>query len=130
MKKPEFIDMKGFLSFHIMWLLGKRKLCSSEIIDELGKKRHDEPSPGTLYPALNALKKDGLVQSERDDKKVVYSITPKGKADLEIAITYFKNVYSEIITGQAIGFAPKFKEIREVKEEKEEKKDEMDIGYI
>ena len=133
MRKPQFIDMKGMLSFYLMWLLSRRKLCSSEIIEELGKRRFDEPSPGTLYPALNALKKDGLVQSERDDKRVNYSLTAKGKADLDLAITYFKNVYGEVITGQTVSYMPKFKESRVsqvVKEEKPKEKDDMEIGYI
>jgi len=138
MRKPEFIDMKGLLSFYIMWLLGRRKMCSSELIEELGNRRFDEPSPGTLYPALNALKADGLVQSERDDKKVVYSVTLKGKSDLALAITYFKNIYGEIVTGESVSYMHKPREVKQVKEtrvseaepETKNKKDELEIGYI
>jgi DNA-binding PadR family transcriptional regulator len=97
MRKPEFIDMKGLLSFHVMWLLKQRRMCGEEIIKELGKRRSDTPSPGTLYPALNKLREEGLIQKERDDKKMMYGLTPKGIKDLEIAISYFKAVYGEIL---------------------------------
>lgn len=101
MKKPESIDMKGLLSFHVMWLLRQRSMCGEELIAELGKRRGDNPSPGTLYPALNKLKDEGLVKSEREGKKVVYSPTVKGIRDLDLAVRYFKNVYGEVFTGRA-----------------------------
>jgi len=124
MRKPEFIDMKGLLSFQIMWVLSKRRMCGEELIKELGKRRADAPSPGTLYPALNKLKKGGLVESERDDKRVIYSATVKGKKDLELAVRYFKAVYGDIMTGPqgAISYAPKVKVATG--------KDEVGIEYI
>jgi DNA-binding PadR family transcriptional regulator len=97
MRKPEYIEMKGLLSFHIMWLLKQKKMCGEELIRELGKRRDDAPSPGTLYPALNKLKEEGLVSKQRDDKRMIYSITPKGIKDLDLAISYFKGVYGEIL---------------------------------
>ena len=124
MRKPEFIDMKGLLSFHVMWLLKQRRMCGKEIIKELGKRRNDAPSPGTLYPALNKLREEGLIQKERDDKKMIYSLTPKGIKDLEIAISYFKAVYGEIlqkagIHGHKISYTKKSQYGVPIVEEKE-----------
>lgn len=128
MRKPEFIDMKGLLSFHIMWLLKQRRMCGEELIKELGRRRDDKPSPGTLYPALNNLKKAGLVEKNRDDKKMIYSLSPKGIKDLDLAISYFKGVYGEILQKSGIvqtrthSYAPSMKKTSE--------KDELEIDYI
>ena len=107
MRKPEFIDMKGLLSFQIMWILNRQSMCGEELIEALGKMRFDAPSPGTLYPALNKLKQEGLVESKRDNKRVVYTPTLKGRKDLELAVRYFKAVYGDILAGRgSIGYAP------------------------
>jgi PadR family transcriptional regulator PadR len=127
MKKPEYIDMKGLLSFHIAWILKQRRMCGEDLIAELGRRRNDEPSPGTLYPALNKLKKEGLVQSEREEKKVVCGLTPKGKKDLELAISYFKSVYGEVITG-AVALKRAYSYIPSKKKTSE--KDELQIDFI
>jgi DNA-binding PadR family transcriptional regulator len=41
------------------------------------------PSPGTVYPTLQWLEDEGLVQSEDRDGKKVYSITDAGREFLE-----------------------------------------------
>lgn len=128
MRKPQYIDMRGLLSFYIMWLLKQRRMCGEELIAEIGRRRDDAPSPGTLYPSLNKLKKDGLIDAERVDKKKVYSLTPKGDADLKLAIDYFTKVYSEIINKSEVvetrqySYAPKFK--------KSSEGDDLGIDYI
>ncbi len=54
-------------------------------------KRIQQPSFGSIYPALTSLTRDGLVsctvhaQAKRPDKKV-YSITPEGRAHLKTAL--------------------------------------------
>jgi len=49
-------DMKGYLSYLILWILSKEKMNGSEIARELEKRRGTKPSPGTIYPALKELK--------------------------------------------------------------------------
>lgn len=44
-----------------------------------------KPSPGTIYPLLESLEKQGLVTSKIDGKKKIYSITAKAKIYLKIA---------------------------------------------
>jgi PadR family transcriptional regulator, regulatory protein PadR len=124
MRKPEFIDMKGLLSFHIMWLIRQRSMCGEELIEELGKRRKDAPSPGTIYPALNKLREAGLLEKKRDDKKVIYSVTPKGIKDLDTAISYFKAVYGEIMERAGIFQSGGLVESGQIT------KDELEIDYI
>ena len=44
-------DMRGMLSFTILWLLSKRPMYGQELAMEIGKRRGDKPNPGTIYPA-------------------------------------------------------------------------------
>ncbi|WP_424357331.1 PadR family transcriptional regulator [Methanocella sp. MCL-LM] len=76
---------KGFLKVMILHIVKERPSHGYEIIQEIEKKTHKgwTPSPGSVYPALEALEKKGYVQCEEMDRKKVYTITEKGKAALE-----------------------------------------------
>jgi PadR family transcriptional regulator PadR len=78
-------EMKGFLSFIILWLLHKKKMTGAEIARELEKRKGTKPSPGTVYPVLKDLKSKGLICDK--DKK--YSLTPSGKKELARGIHIF-----------------------------------------
>lgn len=93
---PECCDMRGMLSFHILWLLSKKSMHGQEIAKELGKRKGFKPSPGTIYPALKELKRRGLIKGEKMNKIVVYTLTAKGKAGIEVACAYFCRCFGEI----------------------------------
>jgi len=48
--------------------------------------------PGTMtaYKVLYLMRRAGLVKKTKDERRVVYSITPKGKEDLKKAIDFYK----------------------------------------
>jgi DNA-binding PadR family transcriptional regulator len=56
-----------------------------EIIKVLEEKTGGRyaPSPGTLYPTLQFLAEAGLVQSEQEGEKRIYSLTESGRAELD-----------------------------------------------
>jgi DNA-binding PadR family transcriptional regulator len=58
-------DMRGMLSFHILWLLSREALCGEDLAMELAKRRGEKPKAGTIYPALKALKGKGLIRGEK-----------------------------------------------------------------
>ena len=82
----ECCDMKGFLSYLILWILNKKEMTGAQISHELEKRRGTKPSPGTIYPALKELRVKGLIAS---DKSKVYSLTKKGKNELKSACAMF-----------------------------------------
>jgi len=51
-KKPYYCDMRGMLSFLILFLLSKKPMNGQDIASELEKRKGEKPSPGTIYPAL------------------------------------------------------------------------------
>jgi DNA-binding PadR family transcriptional regulator len=85
--------MKGFLSFLILWLVSKKSRTGAEIGLELEKRKGHRPSPGTIYPVLKDLKDKGLLSMD-DDKR--YSLTKKGKKELEIHLNTFFNTFCDI----------------------------------
>ena len=79
------IDRKFFLGFvrvHILYHAGTEKVYGVWLMKELARHGYDM-SPGTLYPILHEMEKDGYLMSQ---KKLVegkirryYSLTKKGK---------------------------------------------------
>ena len=93
---PNCCDMRGLLSFSILWLLTKRDMYGQEIADELAQRRGTRPNPGTLYPALAELEKRGNVETRREGRKKTYSLTEQGRESARVACEYFCRAYGEI----------------------------------
>lgn len=89
-KNMECCDMKGYLSYLILWILNKENLKGAEIARELEKRKGTIPSPGTIYPALKELKNVELISM--DDEKV-YSLTDKGQIELKSACKLFCRIF-------------------------------------
>jgi DNA-binding PadR family transcriptional regulator len=85
--------MRGFLSYLILWTLSKKSMNGAEVAKELEKRKGTKPSPGTIYPALKELKKDGLITA---DKNKVYSLTKKGKKQLKMACDNFCKIFYDM----------------------------------
>lgn len=90
-------DMRGMLSFHILWLLSKEPMHGDRLAEELGKRRGEKPKAGTIYPALKDLKENGLITGNRKGKIIVYSLTAEGKRSVKYATEYFRRAFSDII---------------------------------
>ena len=86
-------EMKGFLSFLILWIVNKKKMNGAEIALELEKRKGHKPSPGTIYPALKFLKDRGLIAV---DKNKSYTLTKKGKKELEIHLKTFFETFCDL----------------------------------
>jgi PadR family transcriptional regulator, regulatory protein PadR len=89
----ECCDMKGYLSYIVLWVVKKKPSNGAEISVELEKRRGTRPSPGTIYPVLKELKEKGLITA---DKKKVYSLTPKGEKELKNACNIFCRMFYDI----------------------------------
>lgn len=93
-------DMRGMLSFHILWLLSKEPMYGDKLAEELGKRRGEKPKAGTIYPALKDLKEKGMIKGEREGKIIVYSLTIEGKRNVKFATEYFIRAFGDIIQDQ------------------------------
>lgn len=61
-----------------------------EVSRELEIRRGSKPSPGTVYPVLKELKEKGLIES---DEHKVYTLSEKGKKELDSALRYFSSIF-------------------------------------
>ncbi len=94
--RPECCDMRGMLSFYILWVLSKKPMNGQEIAEELRKRRGTKPTAGTLYPALKELRKKGLIEMERKGRETNYSLTEDGREEMEHACRYFCSAFGDI----------------------------------
>lgn len=67
----------GGMKYYVLWLLSRRPMKGSEIMDEVQKQTMGwwKPSPGTVYPLLSSLEHDGLVRRLEDLR---YELTDSG----------------------------------------------------
>lgn len=94
---PDCCDMRGLLSFSILYLLGKKPMYGGQIAKELAARRFDRPNPGTLYPALKGLLEEGLIRPEPKAGKKVYRLTPDGRKGLRDSARFFVQAYGDIV---------------------------------
>ncbi len=93
---PTCCDMRGMLSFHILWIISKGPMSGQEISEELRKRRGTKPTAGTIYPPLKDLREKKLVNMEKKGRETIYTLTEDGRKELDTACTYFCSVFGEI----------------------------------
>src|SRR5437899_3800275 len=89
-------DMRGMLSFMVLWFLSKRPMYGQELATEIGKRRGDKPNPGTIYPALKDLSNRGMIKAHLEGRNSVYELTEQGRASLAKSLEYFHRAFGEI----------------------------------
>ena len=90
----------GFIKIHILYHASKELIFGVEIAEELGRHGYSI-SPGTLYPVLHRLEKEGYLKSS---PKVVngrmrryYQATAEGKLVLEQSKKKIRELVTEVI---------------------------------
>ena len=83
--EPNCCDMRGLLSFQLLWELRDQPLNGQQLARRIAKRRGTKPTPGTLYPALKELKRKQMIVGNRAGRQVVYGLTNEGKQELYIA---------------------------------------------
>ncbi len=76
---------RGDVRLAILLLLDEQPRHGYEIITELTERSEGRwrPSPGSVYPVLKRLAKEGLVAAVKEDGKNTFSLTPAGTALVE-----------------------------------------------
>ncbi len=90
----------GFIKLHILHHARKEKICGTWITRELGRHGYSI-SPGTLYPTLHSLEKDGYLKSERGvvagKVRRYYRLTRKGSSLLEKSKHRIRELVDEVL---------------------------------
>ena len=82
-----FQAKRGDMGPILLRVLAEKPMHGYEIIRELEKKSHGlwRPSPGSVYPTLQLLEEQELVQSRDEAGKKVYHLTDAGRKEAEKA---------------------------------------------
>ncbi|MBI4146281.1 PadR family transcriptional regulator [Candidatus Woesearchaeota archaeon] len=89
--------MKGFLTFLILRMISKKSMSGDEIRDEMEKRKGCRPSPGTVYPVLKELSRNGLIEEVKESgREKKYKITPSGQKELKIAVQKFVALFYDL----------------------------------
>ena len=91
-------DMRGMLSFLILFMLEKKPMHGQEIADEMEKRKGARPSPGTIYPALKHLKEADFIQEKKEGKNIVYTLTAEGQRALKVAKKQFCRTFTDVFS--------------------------------
>ena len=93
---PACCDMRGLLSFQILWELGKKPMNGQELAKRIAVRRGSKPTPGTIYPALKDLFSRNLIEKTLEGRQVIYKLTIVGRKGLLEACRYFYRAFGDI----------------------------------
>ncbi len=83
-------EMKGFLTFLVLKIISQKNMSGDEISQELKERKGHRPSPGTIYPVLKSLSKNGFIEEIKSPgKSKKYRLTKKGQKEIKIATRKF-----------------------------------------
>ncbi len=75
--------MKGQLRNITLKLLSEKPMSGSELVNTIEKQLGWKPSYGSMYPLLEQLLSEKLVTCKEEKKKKKYTLTEKGKKELQ-----------------------------------------------
>lgn len=101
------IEFKGLLTFLILHELSLKELAGEDLAKKIGRRKDSTLTPGTIYPALKKLKAKKLVVFEKQGRRKVYSLTKKGREELELTYALFSKYF--------YGLKNKIKRVKKVK---------------
>jgi DNA-binding PadR family transcriptional regulator len=89
----------GFWKVHILHHAGKGAVVGQWMLKELGRHGY-EVSPGTMYPLLRRMERNGWLRCVTAEKGGVharksYFLTPKGRRVLTIVLAQLKELHGE-----------------------------------
>ena len=76
--------LRGYLRLYVLETLHKQPRSGADIAGDLMRECSWKPSPGTIYPMLRRLEREGLVESRWDTTSRplrVYTLTERGERD-------------------------------------------------
>ncbi len=92
----------GFIKIHILHHAEQEPVYGLALIEELGRHGYDL-SPGTLYPILHQLERQGYLVGEEQvvqgKVRKYYTVTPEGSRALAAARPKIRELVDEVLEG-------------------------------
>ncbi len=93
--------LRGFVRIHILYHAGREPVYGLWLMEELAHHGYDL-SPGTLYPILHRMERDGLLASERrlvgGRWRTYYHLTPTGRETLRRVQDKLRELTDEVLS--------------------------------
>jgi PadR family transcriptional regulator PadR len=90
----------GFVKTHILYHASRGPIYGVEMLEELGRHGY-RLSPGTLYPTLHRLEKEGYLSVQKSvvggKMRKYYTITEQGKVGLDEARKKIAELVDEVL---------------------------------
>jgi len=95
--------LRGDLKLFLLYLLSEGARHGYQLLKDIERKTGGayRPSPGSLYPNLQALEEAGLVKAEEDEGRKVYYLTKYGQGILRHKHRRIKEVVRRVEHAQA-----------------------------
>ena len=88
--------IKGYLRLAVLSIIDSSASTGYKLIKDIEGMTGKKPSAGSIYPILNDLCSNGLISVKKIGRKKEYSITKKGKDELEFVIEYKREIASRL----------------------------------
>jgi PadR family transcriptional regulator, regulatory protein PadR len=90
--------LSGFIRMHVLHHAAEGNLCGHWMIEELRHHGYNI-SPGTLYPMLKSMQKNGWLSSRAENsgsRRTLYQITAKGRKALKEVRSKLGELFREV----------------------------------
>ncbi len=75
--------MQGNLRMIILKALESTPCSGYDLMDRIAKQLGKKPSPGSMYPLLESLHKQGRIRKKVEGRKNVFSLTQQGRSEVK-----------------------------------------------
>ena len=93
--------LRGFVRIHILYHAGQEPVYGLWLIQELARHGYDL-SPGTLYPILHRLEREGMLAAEKrlvgGRWRTYYRLTPTGREMLDQVQSKLRELTNEVLS--------------------------------
>lgn len=89
--------VKEFLDIIILSILRNEPRCGFDIIQFINKNFDVLLSAGSVYPILHSLKKKNFLKTKKDRRKIVYTITERGKRSFNDMLNGFEENHKLVL---------------------------------
>jgi len=88
----------GFLKLALLAMLSKGPTHGYALMKDIESITEEgwKPSPGSIYPALRELEKEGLISPRNEGRRKTYKITPAGRITLKMALDHASSALKQL----------------------------------
>lgn len=88
--------VKSLIDVIVLEMINREPMSGYDIIALIHKEFRILLSPGTVYPLLNFLERNGLIKGKQVQRKKVYTLTTRGKSAIKLLVKVYTDILKEV----------------------------------